>query len=366
MASRIESPETVLVYVGVDLVGDGLIKLPFLRALRNAYPEAHITWFAGKGTSVYGHGLAPLVRGFIDEVVEIRISRSWTELVARPLAGSVLDGRRFDLIIDTQRQIRTTLLLRGLPHGAFVSGAGSFFFSDLRPAGRRTKPPSMVRRLLDLVELASGRPADTRGQLPEDPRHDALAAKLLPAGRSYIGLAPGAGGKHKCWPLARFLELAEVQLASGRTPVIFLGPEETDWARRVAQELPAALLPLQSEMIEDTGASPLLTIALAKRLTLAVANDAGVGHMMAVADCPLVSLFGPTPPEKFAPLVSHARVIQAQTYGGEDMGLIPLSAVEDAVDDLIREVESEENYGEPPTALAGAGGESRLFGGEAV
>ena len=43
---------TVLVYVGLDLIGDGLIKLPFVRALRRAYPDAHLTWLAGKRRTV--------------------------------------------------------------------------------------------------------------------------------------------------------------------------------------------------------------------------------------------------------------------------------------------------------------------------
>ncbi len=367
MASTVETPESVLVYVGLDLVGDGLIKLPFLRALRNAYPDARITWLAGKGKSVFAHALAPLAQGLIDEVVEeAEIGRHWTEVFSRPLRGTPLEGRRFDLIIDTQRRVGTTLLLRRVPHGHFVSGAADYTFSSLRPTDRRRKAPAMVRQLLDLVELASGRPADISGTLPADPRHDDLAAELLPGGRGYVGLAPGAGGKHKCWPLERFLELAETQLAAGRTPVILLGPEETDWAARVAQDLPAALLPLQSRAVEDSGPSPMLTIALARRLTLAVANDAGVGHMMAAANCPLVSLFGPTQPEKFAPLVAHARVVQAQSYGGEEMSLIPLSAVEDAVDELWDEVSPAEESGEPPVVLARAGGERRQLRGKAI
>lgn len=42
-------PASVLVYVGIDAVGDGLIKLPFVRSLRAAFPAARITWLAGKG-----------------------------------------------------------------------------------------------------------------------------------------------------------------------------------------------------------------------------------------------------------------------------------------------------------------------------
>lgn len=48
-------PGSALVYVGLDLGGDGLIKLPFLR---NAFLSAKIPWLAARGKSVYAHGMA--------------------------------------------------------------------------------------------------------------------------------------------------------------------------------------------------------------------------------------------------------------------------------------------------------------------
>ena len=62
--------ETVLVYVGLDRVGDGLLKLPFIRSLRTAFPNAHITWLAGKGTSGYANVMSPVVENLLDEVIE--------------------------------------------------------------------------------------------------------------------------------------------------------------------------------------------------------------------------------------------------------------------------------------------------------
>ena len=59
-----------MVYVGLDRVGDGLLKLPFARGLREAYASARITWVAGKETSVYAGVMAPLVAGLLDEVIE--------------------------------------------------------------------------------------------------------------------------------------------------------------------------------------------------------------------------------------------------------------------------------------------------------
>ena len=58
--------------------------------------------------------------------------------------------------------------------------------------------------------------------------------------------------------------------------------------------------------------------------------------MIAAADVPLVSLFGPTPPAKFAPAATALTVITAQDFGaGEDMASIPLSAVRDALEGAL-------------------------------
>ena len=125
-------PETILVYVGLDRIGDGLMKLPFVRALRTAYPRARITWLAGKGRTAFADTLKPLVDGLIDEVIEeAGIGSAWSELLVRPL-----NGRRFDLVLDTQRRLVTSLVLRRIAHGRFISGCAGYLLSDVRPPGR--------------------------------------------------------------------------------------------------------------------------------------------------------------------------------------------------------------------------------------
>jgi hypothetical protein len=103
--------------------------------------------------------------------------------------------------------------------------------------------------------------------------------------------------------------------------------------------------------------------------------------MLAAANCPLVSLFGPTAPEKSAPLARHARVLRAQDHGGEDIGLIPAAAVAGALDAVMaraaeagdarrqswpaeREDTDREDEGEPLPRALRSGTERRLFGGE--
>lgn len=323
-------PASVLVYVGGELVGDGLIKLPFVRALRAAYPGARITWLAGKSGTVYADALAPLVAGLIDEVIAAAgIGSHWRELVARPLPG-----RAFDLVLDTQRRLLTTLIVRRIRHGAFVSGTAGFRLSDRRPPSGYRKPAAMIRQMLDLIEVASGRPVPAGAPLALDPALRAEARLLLPDG-VYVGLAPGAGGRHKRWPLERFLEVAAHQAAQGRRPVFVLGPDEADMASAVRRAVPEAALPLQDAAARGLAVTPMLTIALGERLAAAVANDAGVGHMLATADRPLVSLFGPTDPAKFAPTTARLTVIAAEDFGGRTMEAIPVDAVNRALERML-------------------------------
>lgn len=336
MTGAREAPASVLVYVGLDLVGDGLMKLPFVRALRNACPDARIVWLAGKGHSTYGGVLAPLVDGLIDEVVDdAGVGQGWDELLRPPLAGTALAGQRFDLVVDTQRRVKTTLLLRRIPHRLFVSGAADYWLSDRRPPRGHRRPAAMIRQMLDLLEIATGRQADPTVTRAIDPAAEALAETLLGDGRSFVGLAPGAGGRRKCWPLDRFLELGRRAADRGRTPVFLLGPGEAEWVDAVRTALPQALLPLQDPRAGAMAGSPLLTIAVAGRLDAAVANDSGGGHMLAAADIPLLSLFGPTPPAKFAPFVSRGTIVRAQDFGRTEMDAIPVDAVDAALETLL-------------------------------
>ena len=329
-----ESPATVMVYVGLDRVGDSLLKLPFVRGLREAFPNARITWVAGKETSVYAGVMAPVVGGLLDEVIEnAGIGRHPREFLRRPLKD-----RRFDLVIDTQRILWATLSLMRVPHRLFISPAARFLLSARKPPRGYRPPKAMQRQMLDLLELASGRtfPSPETLDLDLDPRLTQDAALLLPAGPVYVGIAPGSGGQPKCWPLANFVAVAREQSARGRVPVFVLGPKEADWTAELRDAVPEALFPLQAEGDDDAhGYSPFLTIALAGRFAAAVSNDSGAAHMFAVGQAPLVVLYGTTVPEKFMPMTERLTVIRAADFGGREMSAIPLGAVSEAVEEAL-------------------------------
>lgn len=327
-------PETVLVHVGADLIGDGLLKLPFLRCLRALWPQARVTWAASQGASVFAGVLAPAVVGLIDDVIEnADIPTDWRGLIGkRPL-----EGRSFDLILDTQRGPLATLALRRLPHRRLVSPAARGWLSTVR-AGKRKRAPDMLRQMLDLLEVAAGVPVPTPVEnivaVPDSLK--VAAAAILPVGQPLIGLAPGAGGRHKCWPQDSFVSLARQQVAAGRIPVFLIGPAELDWAQGLARQVPEALFPLQDpRLIDAHGLTPFVTIAVAGALDAIVCNDAGVGHLSAASGTPVIVLYGPTSPRKFAPLTRLGSTLTAQECGGSTMADIPVETVAGRINTVL-------------------------------
>ncbi len=314
--------KTILVYSMGEVIGDGLIKLPFVAGLRRAFPDAHIAWAAAKGETVYAGPLAGVVTGLIDEII-----------TTGPTGAGGFDllpwvkpfgGRRFDLVIDTQENAARGAVVRR------AVGQGGRLVSPAQAGGEW--PAAVVDRLASLLDLAKPGAIPAPLQLT-DPEIVSVAASLLREGPTYVGFAPGAGGVDKRWPLENYIALAQGQAARGRIPVFFLGPQEAAERRIVADAAPEALFPEDAAPADIRG--PRLVIALAARLAAAVANDAGPGHMLAAGGAPLLSLQKDRrKAAKFKPAAQRLEVLVAQDYG-ESMAALPLDAAERALDKLL-------------------------------
>ncbi len=307
-----------------EVIGDGLIKLPFAAGLRAAFPEAHIAWAAAKGSTVYAGPLAGVVGGLIDEIV-----------TAGPTGAAAMDilpwtkpfgGRTFDVVIDTQENAARSAVARR------AAAKGGRFISPAQAEG--DWPVAVADRLAALLALAKPG-AQPQALSITDAATAAAARNLLRDGPTYIGFAPGAGGQDKRWPLERYIALAARQTDLGRTPVFFLGPQETADRDAVTQAVPGVLFPEDSAPADLRG--PGLVIALAGRLAAAVANDAGPGHMLAAGGAPLLSLQRDRrKAAKFKPAARRLEVLIAQDYG-DSMAALPLDVAAQALERLLEQ-----------------------------
>lgn len=323
-----DSIKTIGVLSGREVIGDALIKLPFLRAMRQAWPNAQIHWVTTKDVTAYSGPMRDTVRPFLNKIHE---TPNWLNHRHDPAAPE------FDLLIDTRGRWKLALEAKWkLKHTIFIAPAFRFLLSDIRPSTFSKRPERLANRLLQLVELASGTKPDVSDRLPITAEMLKKAREILPEGPTYIGLAPGAGNEIKKWPLEQFIAVAKAQLAKNHIPVFILGPQELEMHEIIKKQVPNAIFPLQAaEIWGQTGPKVDHTLAIAACLTLAVTNDSGTSHMLAAVNCPLISLFGPTSASKLAPNITHSVVIRSQTFGSDQISAIKLESVLNGLENVI-------------------------------
>lgn len=117
-----------------------------------------------------------------------------------------------------------------------------------------------------------------------------LAAAGVRRGDACVAVAPGARWPAKCWPLERYLAVAQQLARDGVRPVLVGGAAETTAAGMVALGEPRA--------IDFCGSLDLLeTAAVLSRCRALIGNDSGLAHIAEAVGCPTVVLFGPTAPQ---------------------------------------------------------------------
>ncbi|MBI3827750.1 MAG: glycosyltransferase family 9 protein [Candidatus Rokubacteria bacterium] len=283
-------PDSVILRLP-NWLGDTVMAVPALRALRTALPTARIA-AAGPWVSVLAEqGLADVL---------VIYPRAWTARVG--VADSV---RR--LGADTAVLLPNSLeaALSAWYWGAgrrigFDTGGRALALTDALPLPEPRR--HQIDEYLLLVETLGVRADDPTPRLipprPESPEHEAARALFAEAGldgaRRVIGVHLGAAwGSSKLWPVERVGEFC--RLASARGDAVVLLGTAAD------EPLAAAILaasPARSLVGRDR---PELLPALLARLGALVAADTGVAHLAAALGTPVLTLFGPTDPRLTAP-----------------------------------------------------------------
>lgn len=326
--------KSILVYSGGEAIGDALYKLNFIKNLRYNFPDSKITWLAGQGKTEYSYNLKPLINNLIDEVVDnlkIGVNPFIEFIKPSPIK------KEYDVIIDTQTVVLPTLCLKKIKHKIFLSASAKWIFSDLKPNNFSIKNTSLNDRLNIFIKLINNNEVKyCKKDIKIEDKYIKLSNTLLPKGKTYIGISPGAGDKAKIWPLNKFVKLAQGQVNKNRIPVFFLGPDEKNLLEIIKKDVPQAIFPEWTDTAIKSGLKgPILVIALAKKVNVAIANDSGTGHMFAVAGTKLISLFSKHNPIKYAPNTKELIILDSKKWGGVDPNLIPLQEVEKSINKLL-------------------------------
>lgn len=271
-------------------LGDLVLALPALTALRTRFPRAEITLLgAGWHPALLDGRPGPWDRVEVvpgcPGVRDSDTDEHDPEAVQRFLAGQ--RRRRYDLAVQLHGG--------GAHSNPFVRGLGAALSIGARdrgaPALDRDVPYAVtqheVLRLLEVVGLVGARTADVEPALVVTDRDRTAAAAALPDdGRPLVVLHLGASDPRRRWPVARFAVVADELAARGaRVVVVGSGPADA----RAARALRTATRSCVADLV-DRLRLPALTGVLA-RAALVVANDSGPRHLAAAVGAPTVGVF---------------------------------------------------------------------------
>ena len=208
-------------------------------------------------------------------------------------------GRNYDLAINFEPDIRSNLLLaasRASRTAGFSTGGGGALLDVALPYAPAAHTAANAQRLVAAVLDVPPRTDAARLLLTADDRR---RARELLAGRRepLIGLHVSGGRPIKQWDPERFRELA-VRLAHAHGATIVLTGTSED--RRLVEPIARALA--GQSVVDLAGAIELPTLAaVLEQLEVFITGDTGPMHLAAAVGTPVVAVFGPSDPARYAP-----------------------------------------------------------------
>ena len=309
-------------------MGDGILKFPVIRAFKENNTHSKLIWATEKNPSVFRRGLADLGSNYIDEIHER------TSIGSLFKKNKLLTRTHFDTIICTETSILKTLALKKVKARKFISPAAGFLFSSSRPSANYTNQSS-YERFLNLLNLASEKPLLPSFSIPIPKRYLDFAEDRLQKRRVFVGLNPGAGSEAKKWPLKFYMRIAKVLTKHNIVPTFFLGPMEQMIKMELEEEIPESIFP-ETDYTREPTASPLLTIALAQKMSFSLVNDSGGGHLVAAGGRKTITLFNDRRGDKFRSPFCEQLSINGLDFGVRKVADIPYEPVLSEVNKAIR------------------------------
>lgn len=295
-----------ILLIRLSSLGDIVLTSPAIRAVRQHFPEAHISMLVGKQS-------ADLLTAnpHLDEVITFDRKAGNKDTGQMRRVIRLLRERRFDLVIDFQRKFRTSLLgyLSGAkcrvgyhqPNGMLCTVRVPDRSNRAVRAGRLSSAPA-IDRYFALLHPIGVEATDKTLELfitDEDRAfsHEIMDTKGIAADRPKVGLFPGAAWKLREWMPDRFAAIGDRAAKQFDAPVLlFGGPHEGELVQQVGDLMTTAAIPLAGTL----GLRQLA--ALIEQCDLFITNDTGPMHIAAAMQTPTVALFGPGDHIRFQPL----------------------------------------------------------------
>lgn len=329
MAHDLEFKNILVIHFGQ--LGDVVLGLPALRAIRSHFPAAKITTLSGSSTvEIIRLGDVSNDQIAVDRV-KLRDGKKLESIFEIIRLVKDVRSRKFDLVVDINSLYETNLL-------GFLSGARHRLYANRENrsldwlANFPVKPPvedkSMhhTDRYLAVLESMGLRGLERVATITP-PAESVEAARLFLAthqikDRSLIGIFLGAGHPTRRWDIDKFVEVARRLSQNPRNQtLIFLGPEEREIRGGLGEKFGDAALVVDEMSLSDLA-------GMLSCLKVLVAGDTGPMHLGAGVGAGIVLLSEKGSPSIFRPLVTRLRVLDDRPLADITVDQVEAAALE--------------------------------------
>jgi heptosyltransferase-2 len=302
-------PQRILL-LRLERIGDLVMALEAIRDVRSLAPGARIDLVVGSWNAELAQAVPSVDR--VETLDAYWLAREGEGVGMNALMRTAWGwrGRGYDLAINFEPDVRSNLVAAAAgaaKTAGWASGGGAPVLDVALDYDSSAHTTANARRLVQQV-FGRTAPESTRPLLVVSGRASAAAAALLrpAAGRALVGVHISGGRAIKQWPPERFAQVA-ARLADERGAAIVAtgGPGD----RALVSGLQTALAPRL--VIDASEAEGLLgSAALLARLDVLVTGDTGPMHLASAVGTPVVAVFGPSDPARYAPRGRLDRVIR--------------------------------------------------------
>ncbi|MGD1041944.1 MAG: glycosyltransferase family 9 protein [Sedimentisphaerales bacterium] len=312
-----EEPRRILI-IKPSALGDIVLALPALSAMRRNFPQARISWLIRPE-------YAPLLEGNqnLTEIIPFDrklYGRSWYAPRALGRFLRFIGGLRrggFDTVVDLQGLFRTAGLgwLSGAKRRFGMANArefGPLFYTH--KVEQTEDCVHLVDYFLKIVGQMGATDLKVEFVLPRvkeavDSIERILAQNNVPI-EKYVVFVPGSAHKDKCWPRGRFAELAERIAERFGLAIVACG---SAGEVNIVKEMKTLS---RTPIVDLAGKTTLKELVeLLREARLVVSNDTGPGHIAAALGTPMVMMFGWSNPARIMPYGRPECMAAREPYG---------------------------------------------------
>jgi heptosyltransferase-2 len=258
-------------------IGDFILTLPAIAALRRQFPKAHLEVLG------YPHiAQLALAGGLVDRVQSIE---------AGALAGFFArDGELVEKLVDYFSEFDLILSYLYDPDGIFETNVGLCTGAQFLVGPHRAKEAARLHAAkvyLQPLERLAIFDADPVPRLELSPRSPAINYRR--SAINLLALHPGSGSESKNWPEPKWAELLERLMSATEFDLLLVGGEaEGERLQRLAAGLP----PTRARVAQSLALADLAHLLVGCRAF--VGHDSGISHLAAALGLPGLVLWGDT------------------------------------------------------------------------